>query len=116
MQVRGGPEGTAPLSTSRSLDKRHDNSLRHDLLQPAAVATCRSGLTAALLYPFPELVVVTLVFSHVPFHDCGNSVQVCQLLRCGLERTADTVMSRRGGPCRLAVANPYKIGDGAIWP
>ncbi len=29
---RDGPEGTAPLSTSRRLDKRHDNSLCHDLL------------------------------------------------------------------------------------
>jgi len=32
--LTGSSEGTAPLITSRSLDKGHDNSLRHDLIQP----------------------------------------------------------------------------------
>ncbi len=45
--TRGGPEGTAPLSTSRSLDKRHDNSLRHDLLQPPLPPHGSNNLLAA---------------------------------------------------------------------
>ncbi len=43
---KGGPEGTAPLSTTRSLDKRHDNSLRHDLLQPPLLGGRASHLEA----------------------------------------------------------------------